>query len=205
MASGAISRLHTKLVPPSAELHHPPTGASASQSTTSTQFGRQITTGMNHQESSSIGPSHNYPSPNEAHGPQGAYDYQRSQRAFEEDEDLQMANSLSHDMHHNLGQQLTSAAGMSNGHGHEQDMAISPSAAGPPGMAPPPQTPGQAPLGGPPMQQSGAENVQEGGATTDSTRRKRSKVSRACDECRRKKVPQKLKVIAFRYDRLTPH
>ncbi len=200
MASGATGRLHIKIVPPSAELHHPPPGASASQSTTSIQSGRQMATGMNHQESSSIEPSHNYPSPNEAHGPQGSYDYHRSQRAFEEEEDLQMANTLSHDMHHNLGAQLASAAGMSNVHGHEQDMAISPSAAGAPGMAPPPQTPGQPPLGGPPMQQSGAENVQEGGATTDSTRRKRSKVSRACDECRRKKVPQDPKVTAFRYE-----
>lgn len=144
--------------------------------------------GMDHRDAPDLGPSHNYPSPNEAHGAQGTYYDQPGQRGFDDDEDLHMANTLSHDMHHNLGAQLTNAAAMSNGHGHTQDMAIDPSGVGAPGMAPPPQTPTQPSLGGPPTQQPSTDITQEIGPTPDSTRRKRSKVSRACDECRRKKV-----------------
>ena len=150
-----------------------------------------MATGVSHQQDSLEGPSHNYPSPGEAHGSHGAYYDHTSQRAFDDDEDMQMANSLSQGMQHNIGAQLANAAAMSNGHGHVQEMAMSPSAVGPPGMAPPPQTPTQPPLGGPPTQQGVSENMQEQGIATDSTRRKRSKVSRACDECRRKKVKKR--------------
>lgn len=148
-----------------------------------------MSAGVNHQEASMSGPSHEYPSPNEAHELQGtgAYYNHRSQRAFDDNEDMQMATSLSHDMQHNLGAQMSSAAAISNGHGHAQEMVTSPSVLGAPGMAPP-QTPTQPSHMGQPVQQGGAEGTQESGPTADSTRRKRSKVSRACDECRRKKV-----------------
>jgi hypothetical protein len=149
-----------------------------------------MATGVNHQQGPLEGPSHNYPSPGEAHSSHGAYYDHPAQRPFE-DEDMHMANTLSQGMQHNMGAQLVNAAGMSNGHGHDQEMAISPPGVGAPGMAPPPQTPTQPAHVGPPIQQqSGAENIQDQG-TTDSTRRKRSKVSRACDECRRKKVANK--------------
>lgn len=146
-----------------------------------------MATGVNHQQGPLEGPSHNYPSPGEAHGSHATYYDHHSQRPFDDDEDMQMANSLSQGMQHNIGAQLANAAAMSNGHGHDQEMAISPSGVGAPGMAPP-RTPTQPPLGGPSTQQGGAENTQDPGVTTDGTRRKRSKVSRACDECRRKKV-----------------
>ena len=146
-----------------------------------------MATGGNHQQ----GPSHNYPSPGEAHASHAPYyDHHHSQRPFEDDEDMQMANSLSQGMQHNMGAQLASAAVMSNGHGHDPEMAISPSGVGAAGMAPPPQTPTQPPLGGPSTQPGGPDNIPDQGIATDSTRRKRSKVSRACDECRRKKVGQ---------------
>ena len=156
-----------------------------------------MATGVNHQQGPLEGPSHNYPSPGEAHSSHGAYYDHPAQRPFEDDEDMHMANTLSQGMQHNMGAQLVNAAGMSNGHGHDQEMAISPPGVGAPGMAPPPQTPTQAAHVGPPVQQqSGAENIQDQG-TTDSTRRKRSKVSRACDECRRKKVANKSAAFLF--------
>jgi hypothetical protein len=170
---------------------HPRTlGLSVPRRSSSNSSRRKMATGVNHQQGPLEGPSHNYPSPGEAHSSHGAYYDHPAQRPFEDDEDMHMANTLSQGMQHNIGAQLVNAAGMSNGHGHGQEMAISPPGVGAPGMAPPPQTPTQAVHVGPPAQQSGAENTQDQGAT-DSTRRKRSKVSRACDECRRKKVAKR--------------
>ena len=140
-------------------------------------------------------PTHEYPSPTDAHGHQTTFYDPRSSRPFEEVEDLQMPDSLSHGMQHDLGAQLESAAAMSNGHdrvmghGPGPDMNLSPAGPPAPGMAPPPQTIGQPPpLSGPPMQQPGIDGSQEMGSTPQESSRKRSKVSRACDECRRKKV-----------------
>lgn len=178
--------------------HQPALGASVPQRSSPDPSQIKMATGGNHPQGPLEGPSHNYPSPGEAHNSHAAYYGHPSQRAFDDDDDdddIQMANSLSQGMQHNLGGQLATPSAMSNGHGHghghDQDMAISPSGVGAPGMAPPPQTPTQAPLGGPSTQQAGAENIQDQGVATDSTRRKRSKVSRACDECRRKKVAPK--------------
>jgi membrane protease subunit (stomatin/prohibitin family) len=156
-----------------------------------------MATGVNHQQGSLEGPSHNYPSPGEAHGSHAAYYDHPGQRAFEDDEDMQMANNLSQGMQNNIGAQLANAAAMSNGHGHDQEMGLSPSGVGAPGMAPPPQTPTQASVAAPHAQQSGTENTQDQGAATDSMRRKRSKVSRACDECRRKKVAERYALLCY--------
>ena len=168
-----------------------PSGPSVPRPSSSNSSRPKMATGANHQQGSLEAPSHNYPSPGETHGSHGAYYDHPSHRAFEDDDDLHMANTLSQGMQHNIGAQLANAAVMSNGHGHghshDQEMVISPSGVGAPGMAPP-QTPTQPSVGGPHPQQTGAETTQDQGAATDSTRRKRSKVSRACDECRRKKV-----------------
>jgi hypothetical protein len=189
MATSRGAAQHTPLERArSSTPHLPPVGVSVPPRSSSDPSRQKMATGVNHQQGPLEGPSHNYPSPGEAHTSHGAYYDHSSQRAFEDDEDMHMANTLSQGMQHNIGAQLANAAAMSNGHGHDQEMAISPSGVGAPGMAPPPQTPTQPPLGGPSAQQGGIENIQDQGVATDSTRRKRSKVSRACDECRRKKV-----------------
>jgi hypothetical protein len=189
MVSGTAQHSPLKLARSSAPHHHP-VGVSVPPRSLSNPSRQKMATGVNHQQGSLDGPSHNYPSPGEAHGSHAAYYDHPSQRAFEDDEDIHMANTLSQGMQHNIGAQLANAATMSNGHGHDQEMAMSPSGVGAPGMAPPPQTPTQPPLVGPSTQQSGTESTQDQAIATDSTRRKRSKVSRACDECRRKKVAQ---------------
>ena len=163
-------------------------GGSLERRTSSIPSGEKAAARMNSQEAPTIGPSNSYPSPTAAHAPQSAF-YDPHPRSYPDDEDMQMANSLSQDMQGNIGTQLTSAPEMSNGHGREpeQDLAISPSIATAPGMAPP-QTPHQQSLSGPSGQPPSGETGQESGFPGDSGRRKRSKVSRACDECRRKKV-----------------
>ena len=197
MASGAAQPTPPELARLPAS-HLPPVGPSVPRRSSSNSSRRKMATGVNHQQGPLECPSHDYPSPGEAHGSHGAYYDHPSQRTFEDEEDMQMANTLSQGMQHNIGAQLANAAAMSNGHGHDQAMVISPSGVGAPGMAPPPQTPTQASVGGPHAQQSGAENIQDQGAATDSTRRKRSKVSRACDECRRKKVAKRPAALFLR-------
>jgi len=155
-----------------------------------------MATGTNPQDPANLGPSHNYPSPGAAHMPQGSYYDHRGQRPFDDDDELHLANSLSQ----NIGAQLANAGAMSNGHshGHEQEMAVSPAgAATSAGMAPP-QTPTQPPQGISGVSHVANEGNQDTGTSGDGTRRKRSKVSRACDECRRKKVCTNMKEMSMR-------
>lgn len=102
---------------------------------------------------------------------------QRPQQQSLSQEDQNLANSLSHDMN---GQMSALSPQMSNG--QAQNFGIT----GQGGMPPTPQQP----PGAPPMagQHSGVDPNQELSYGVGSDRRKRSKVSRACDECRRKKV-----------------
>jgi hypothetical protein len=192
MTSGAVKHNSTPKVAAFSAPHPRLLGLSVLGRSSSNSSRRKMATGVNHQQGPLEGPSHNYPSPGEAHSSHGAYYDHPAQRTFEDEEDMHMANTLSQGMQHNIGAQLVNAAGLSNGHGHDQEMRISPPGVGAPGMAPPPQTPTQAAHVGPPAQQSGAEGIQDQGAA-DSTRRKRSKVSRACDECRRKKVAKPIR------------
>jgi hypothetical protein len=145
-----------------------------------------MATSANLNEAPDIGPNHNYPSPTTSQVPQGSYYGAQPQDRFEAEDDIQMANALSHGMQHDVGAQLVHAAGLSNGQGHihDQDLTASPSEAQQSGMAPPPQTP---------MQQQGPQHIDASNDRDQATggepsRRKRSKVSRACDSCRRKKV-----------------
>lgn len=100
---------------------------------------------------------------------------QQQQSLSQEDQNL--ANSLSHDMDGHMSvlpPQITN--------GHAQNFGMSAQT----GL---PQTPQQPPIGtsigG---QHSGADPNQDLSYGVGTDRRKRSKVSRACDECRRKKV-----------------
>jgi hypothetical protein len=85
-----------------------------------------------------------------------------------------------------LAGQLQDAAANAPQNGNVPDMTVNTNGATPAGMAPPPQTPHQTTFspteGAPPIE----ETADTGDASTNP--RKRSKVSRACDECRRKKA-----------------
>ena len=172
---------------PLASASQPPSsGDSAARQPSSNRVEQKMAASANLHEAPDIGPNHNYPSPTTSQVPQGSYYRAQPQDRFEAEDDMQMANALSHEMQHDVGTELVHAAGLSNGQGHihDQDLTTSPSEAQQSGMAPPPQTP---------MQQQGPQHIgarNDGDQATggESSRRKRSKVSRACDSCRRKKV-----------------
>jgi hypothetical protein len=135
---------------------------------------------MNPQASS---PLHAYPEPipGDAPMPSGPAYFQRrrSQQHSLSQEDQNLANSLSHNMN---GQISALSPHITNG--QAQNFGLE-------GQSGLPQTPHQ-PLARASMagQHSGADPNQDLSYGMGTDRRKRSKVSRACDECRRKKVGQ---------------
>ncbi len=101
----------------------------------------------------------------------------RSQQPSLSQEDQNLANSLSHDMDGHvsvLSPQITNGHAQNFGMGSQSGL---------------PQTPQQPPIGASIAgQHPGADPNQDLSYGAGSDRTKRSKVSRACDECRRKKV-----------------
>lgn len=131
-----------------------------------------------------IAPTHHFvpiPPAHSAHYPQPAYSFPRGNGNFAAEQDIQMAQELSHDMQQGVGDAAPTSAPSNNSHGQNHAMDISSTPMGP-GMGPPSN------------RQSFSGNPQSAvDVTPDQTmmgdgKRKRSKVSRACDECRRKKV-----------------
>ena len=108
------------------------------------------------------------------------FNHRRSQQHSLSQEDQNLANTLSHDMN---GHMSAMSPQISNGQPHNFGVGAQS------GL---PQTPHQPPVG-PSMtaQHSGADPNQDLSYGVGTDRRKRSKVSRACDECRRKKVGQR--------------
>ena len=99
---------------------------------------------------------------------------------------MQLSAELSREMAANLHDQIHTD--LSNG--HAPGRPLQPATASAQGMAPPALSQNQQAPAVPftPNQQVGMDPNHDLSYGDDSARRKRSKVSRACDECRRKKV-----------------
>ncbi|KAI9926861.1 hypothetical protein ASPWEDRAFT_55049 [Aspergillus wentii DTO 134E9] len=139
---------------------------------------------MNSREHSDMPPAPSYPSPNAAQMGQGAMQYYTN-RQLTADELL--SAELSRET---SGPGL--ADGSSNGVHHSQSMVLGSSNPGGPDMGRP-SSPDQHQqqqhmLQFTPSQQVGVDPNHDLSYGDQSARRKRSKISRACDECRRKKV-----------------
>lgn len=133
---------------------------------------------MNPQASS---PLRAYPEPMPAEAQMSAdspyFNHRRAQQHSLSQDDQNLANTLSHDMNGHMSAmspQISNGQAPNFGVGAQSGL---------------PQTPHQPPMG-PSMtaQHSGADPNQDLSYGVGTDRRKRSKVSRACDECRRKKV-----------------
>ncbi|RAH74442.1 putative C6 finger domain protein [Aspergillus aculeatinus CBS 121060] len=138
---------------------------------------------MNSREHPDMPPAHSYPSPNAAQMSQGAMQYYTN-RQLTADELL--SAELSRET---SGPGL--ADGSNNGVHHGQSMVLGSSNPGGPDMgrpASPDQHQQQHMLQFTPSQQVGVDPNHDLSYGDQSARRKRSKISRACDECRRKKV-----------------
>lgn len=138
---------------------------------------------MNSREHSDMPPAPSYPSPNAAQMGQGTMQYYTN-RQLTTDELL--SAELSRE---------TSAPGIndgsSNGVHHGQSMVLGSSNAGGADIgrpSSPDQHQQQHMLPFPPSQQVGVDPNHDLSYGDQSARRKRTKISRACDECRRKKV-----------------
>ncbi len=129
-----------------------------------------------------IAPTHHFVEAHPAHYQQGAF-YPRGNGSFAADQEMQMAQELSHNMQQGVGDGTPISAPRidSQGQNHAIDMSQTPMG---PGMGPPHNR--QSFSGN---QQTAVEGTP--GETIGDGKRKRSKVSRACDECRRKKVRNK--------------
>lgn len=120
------------------------------------------------QDASKMPPIQSYPSPTAAQMGDGAHPFYTSQQQMPSADELQLSAQLSRNV----------APNMTGNIGDGQEMV-------------PPNQPGQDL-----RRQASPEELAQGGLDPnhdpsfgDSAPRKRSKVSRACDECRRKKVP----------------
>ncbi|KAL4909006.1 hypothetical protein BDW74DRAFT_76258 [Aspergillus multicolor] len=138
---------------------------------------------MNSREHSDMPPAPSYPSPNAAQMGQGTMQYYTN-RQLTTDELL--SAELSRE---NSGPGIND--GSSNGVHHGQSMVLGSSNAAGADIGRPPspdQHQQQHMLPFPPSQQVGVDPNHDLSYGDQSARRKRTKISRACDECRRKKV-----------------
>jgi hypothetical protein len=141
-------------------------------------FNSEVAVRMNPQPPS---PLRTYPEPipNEAQipGAQPYFNPRRSQQPSLSQEDQNLANSLSHDMNghlHGMSPHISNGQAQNFGIGAQSGL---------------PQTPQQPPLPAPTAgQHTGVDPNPDLSYGVHQDRRKRSKVSRACDECRRKKA-----------------
>lgn len=170
-------RLNTSPHPPSGDPLHPP------HKPTTVPDGHP--TNMNSREHSEMPPAPSYPSPNAAQMGQGTMQYY-SNRQLTADELL--SAELSRET---SGANL--ADGSSNGLHHGQSMVLgsNPGASEMARTTSPEQQHNHM-LQFTPNQQVGVDPNHDLSYGDQSARRKRSKVSRACDECRRKKVQHSL-------------
>lgn len=144
-----------------------------------------VTTSVSNMDPQAASPLHNYPDPisNDVQmsGNSNFFSAQRSQQQSLSQEDQNLANSLSHDMDAEMN---VISPEITNGHAPNFGMGAQGAL---------PQTPQQPPTGASMAgQHSGADPNQDLSYGIGTDRRKRSKVSRACDECRRKKVGERI-------------
>ena len=180
---------------PSPPTPHPPSsGASATSQPIAVLSKQKMSNTLDLQDESDMGPNNNYQPNYPAQYPQAASSFSRSSGNFAVDQGMSMVENFTHGIQPNLNQ-MDSTLQESNGHAQGHGMSISTSNA--PGMAPP-QTPLQSfssPTG-PRVSMDSSQDLTNAG---EASKRKRSKVSRACDECRRKKVRKVEHVIYCRY------
>lgn len=133
-----------------------------------------------------IGPDQAYtPTPAQPQFPPAHYQFHATSEYPSLDQDMNMSDTYGQSVQQNIAGQLQDATANAPRNGDVNEISVNTNGATSAGMAPP-QTPHQSSFspGG------GDTNVDE---TPDAGEahmnpRKRSKVSRACDECRRKKV-----------------
>ena len=183
----AVSSTH-RPPPPSSAPRPPSPGDSARTESTSNLLAQSVAPSVDHQEAADPAPNDTYPSRNTAQMAQGGYYDPQAHHDFTREEELQMADTLQHGLQHNIAAHTDAAGSLNNGQPHSHMPGLVPAGALPQGMAPPPQTPHQASIGGAPVQRPSIDSATDTNYTGDNRPRKRSKVSRACDECRRKKV-----------------
>lgn len=132
-----------------------------------------------------LGPNQPYPSAGQPQFPQPQYPYHTTSEYPSLDQDLSMSDTYGAPTQQNIASQLQEAAANAPRNGDVNAMSVNTNGAASAGMAPP-QTPHQtgfSPTGG----RASVDETPDPAEAT-SSKRKRSKVSRACDECRRKKV-----------------
>lgn len=132
-------------------------------------------------DDSEIAPAHQFVPNQAAHYQQNQYPFPRGNGNFAADQDIQMAQELSHNIQQGVGEGGPTSAPRNDSHGQNHSMDMSQTSVTP-GMGPPHNR--QSFSGN---QGSAVEGAPDQSMTSDG-KRKRSKVSRACDECRRKKV-----------------
>ena len=152
---------------------------SATTNLPSTQSEQKMANIIDPLDDSEIPPVHQFAPNQAAHYQQ--YPFPRGNGNFAADQDIQMAQELSHNIQQGVGDGTPTSAPRNDSHGqnHASDMSQTPVG---PGMGPPHNQ--QSFSGG---QGSAVEGTPDQNTMGDG-KRKRSKVSRACDECRRKKV-----------------
>jgi hypothetical protein len=167
---------------PSPPTPHPPSsGASATSQPIAVSSKQKMSNTLDLQDESDMGPNNNYQPNHPAQYPQAAYSFSRGPSNFAVDQGMSMVENFTHGIQPNLNQMDNT---MQESNGHAQSHSIT---SNPPGMAPP-QTPLQQSFSspaGPRVSMDGSQDLTNAG---EGSKRKRSKVSRACDECRRKKV-----------------
>lgn len=132
-------------------------------------------------DDSEIAPAHQFIPDQPAHYQPNQYSFPRGNGNFAADRDIQMAQELSHNIQQGAVDGTPTSASRNDSHGQNHTMDMSQTPVGP-GMGPPHNR--QSFSGGP---GSAVEATPDQSIMGDG-KRKRSKVSRACDECRRKKV-----------------
>lgn len=131
-------------------------------------------------EEPDLAPSRNYSPDPAPQYPQPSYAFSRGSSNYGVDHDMSMVETYTRGLSGNM----SAMAQSSNGHAQSRVLNVTPPN---PGMAPP-RTPQHQSFPSPPGQRGSLDGSQDMIIMHDGTRRKRSKVSRACDECRRKKV-----------------
>ena len=129
-----------------------------------------------------LAPNSQYPPEPAAHYSQPAYSFNRTSANYPVEQDMSAVDNFNRSMPGSMDSMPSST----NGHPHPHNVATSPS--NQPEMAPP-QSAHQQQFPSPTIaQRPSIDDSQDLSGGMDSSKRKRSKVSRACDECRRKKV-----------------
>lgn len=146
-------------------------------------FKQEAARSLGPSDQSSMGPSPPYPQSTQPQFPPSNFPYSTSDYPSL-DTDLNMADPFPSSI---TSQLQEAAAGASQRNGDVNAISVNTNGSVAAGMGPP-QTPQQSSFSPTGPRTSVDETPDSANAVEDSNKRRRSKVSRACDECRRKKV-----------------